>query len=374
MPHPKPTTINPKDSRYERGTTGGQVSRLIYGRTKYQKNPKTGKRVSRSQPKKDWIVTDVPELRIIDDDLWQKVKERQEANTIVMPRDGDNRALNRVHRKVHALSGLLICGCCGGPMAITAKDRYGCSGYRASRTCENSRTILRKEVEDRVFEGLRSSLLNSDYLDAFVVEFQKEVDRLRRVTTNKLTSKKKRLTDVTRQIERIVDHIINGTDSKSITSKLTALEEEQESLEAEISQHEVQATIIPMHNIGQVYRAKIRQLTDGLSDPAIRLKAIEAIQNLIDHIKVTPTNTGFDVELHGELGAIMEVVGQNDRRPAAETAGRSLSVVAGGRSNLNLQTKDGHPVGAADLRELASQVEMVAGARSALKLLFQAAA
>ena len=26
MPNPKPTTINPKDSRYERGTTGGQVS------------------------------------------------------------------------------------------------------------------------------------------------------------------------------------------------------------------------------------------------------------------------------------------------------------------------------------------------------------
>jgi hypothetical protein len=25
LPHPKPTTINPKDSRHERGTTGGQV-------------------------------------------------------------------------------------------------------------------------------------------------------------------------------------------------------------------------------------------------------------------------------------------------------------------------------------------------------------
>ncbi len=40
-----------------------------------------------------------------------------------------------------------------------------------------------------------------------------------------------------------------------------------------------------MQNIGQVYRTKIRQLTDGLNDPAIRLKAIETIQSLIDHIK-----------------------------------------------------------------------------------------
>ena len=60
-------------------------------------------------------------------------------------------------------------------------------------------------------------------------------------------------------------------------------------------------------------------------DPAIRLKAIEAIQGLIDHIKVTPTNTGFDVE----LGAIMEVVDGNDERPVVLPAGRSLSLVAG---------------------------------------------
>ena len=68
-----------------------------------------------------------------------------------------------------------------------------------------------------------------------------------------------------------------------------------------------------------------------VSDPAIRLKAIEAIQSLIDHIKVTPTNTGFDVELYGELGAIMQMVDENEQRPAVDAAGRSLSVVAGVR-------------------------------------------
>lgn len=52
--------------------------------------------------------------------------------------------------------------------------------------------------------------------------------------------------------------------------------------------------------------------------------AIETIQSLIDHIKVTPTNTGFDVELHGELGAVIEMVDQNEQRPAELTAGRCL--------------------------------------------------
>ena len=326
----KDTTIR---GQRDRGTgflnNEAYIGRIVYGRTEYRKNPKTGKRVSRTQPEENSTVTEVPELRIIDDELWQRVKVQQENNTLVMPRDGDNHALNRKHRKVHPLSGVLTCGVCGGPLAITAKDRYGCSAYRASKTCNNQKTILRSEVEERVFEGLRTGLLNSEYLDQFTAEFQKEVDRLRKTTASELSLKKKRLTDVTRQIDRIVDHIVNGTDTKSITSKLVDLEAEKESLEVALSEHEEESSVVPIHNIGQVYRAKIRQLTDGLSDPAIRLRAIEAIQSLIDHIKVTPTNTGFDVELHGELGAIMEVVDQKDRRPAGLTAGRSLSVVAG---------------------------------------------
>ncbi len=305
------------------------IGRLIYGRTAYVKNPKSGRRVAVPQPEDAWIVTEVPELRIIDDDLWQRVKERQEANTIVMPRDGDNRALNRKHRKTHALSGTLVYGCCGGTMAITAKDRYGCSAYRASRTCNNKQTVPRNEIEDRVFAGLQCSLLDAKYLDAFTVEFQKEVDRLRKTNTSEFAAKKKRLTQITGQIDRIVEHIMNGTGSKNVTDKLGDLEAEQESLEAEVSQREAQTTVVPIHNIGQVYRSKIRQPTDGLNDPAIRLKAIDTIQSLIDHIKVTPTNTGFDVELHGELGAIMEMVDENEQRPAVDAAGRPLSVVAG---------------------------------------------
>jgi len=239
----KDTTIR---GQRDRGTgllnNEAYVGRLIYGRTQYKKNPKTGRRVSRPQPEENWTITELPQLRIIGDDLWHRVKERQEVNTIVMPRDGDNRAMNRVHRKVHPLSGVLICGCCGGPMAITARDRYGCSAYRASRICDNSKTITRKEVEYRVFEGLRTGLLNSDHLDTFTAQFQKEVDRLRKATTSELASKKKRLTDVTRQIDRIVDHIVNGTDTKSITSRLVDLEAEKESLEVQVSQNEDKAT------------------------------------------------------------------------------------------------------------------------------------
>jgi hypothetical protein len=33
--------------------------------------------VSRLNPQSEWIVTEVPDLRIMDDDLWQAVRDRQ---------------------------------------------------------------------------------------------------------------------------------------------------------------------------------------------------------------------------------------------------------------------------------------------------------
>ena len=41
------------------------VGRLVWNRLRYMKDPETGKRVSRLNPETDWIIQDVPELRII---------------------------------------------------------------------------------------------------------------------------------------------------------------------------------------------------------------------------------------------------------------------------------------------------------------------
>jgi len=90
------------------------------------------------------------------------------------------------------------------------------------------------EVEDRVFKGLRSGLLDSRYLDAFTEEFQQEVMRLRKASVSELHSQKKRRDEVSHQIKRIVDHIVNGTDNSSITARLTELEVEQSALEVSI--------------------------------------------------------------------------------------------------------------------------------------------
>ncbi len=76
--------------------------------------------------------------------------------------------LNRAHRGVFLLSGLLRCGCCGGGYTIVGRDRYGCAMRRSKGTCGNATTIIRQTVERRVMDGLRERMLTPALAAEFV--------------------------------------------------------------------------------------------------------------------------------------------------------------------------------------------------------------
>ena len=50
---------------------------MVWNRQQYVKNPDTGRRVSRRNPTSALVVTPVPLLRIVPDDLWEAAKARQ---------------------------------------------------------------------------------------------------------------------------------------------------------------------------------------------------------------------------------------------------------------------------------------------------------
>ena len=328
----KDTTIR---GQRDRGTgilnNAAYIGKLIYGRTSYVKDPRTGKRVPRPQPEDQHLVTEVPELRIVPDGLWKAVKTRQEMVKLEMPKDGDGNALNRAHRKIHALSGLITCGCCGGPMAITGGGRYGCSRYRASRTCENRKTIPREKIEERVFHGLRARLFDIEIVGEFMDEFQREVTRIRKERASRAVSQRKRMAEVQEQIDRLVRlAMTSSAPPASLVDQLHELEREKTDLHSLLGRDPADETVIPISNMEAIYRSRVAKLIDGLNDPLLRQDAISVIQSLVENVIVTPTEEGFAVDIHGELGGILALVeGGNDERPGRVARGASLSVVAG---------------------------------------------
>ncbi|GGG20824.1 hypothetical protein GCM10010924_57800 [Rhizobium wenxiniae] len=82
------------------------VGRIIWNKQNYRKNPETERRTARLNDKSDWVVTKVPAMRIVSDELWARVKERQLTTLENFSRTTTNR-LNRTHRPSYLLSGML---------------------------------------------------------------------------------------------------------------------------------------------------------------------------------------------------------------------------------------------------------------------------
>jgi hypothetical protein len=96
---------------------------LEWNRCSYIKDPRIGKRVARPNPRSKWEIVEIPDLRIVDDNLWARVKARRQEVRLEIGRNGEGNALNRAHRRRYLLSGLLVCGCCGGGYTIVGPDR-----------------------------------------------------------------------------------------------------------------------------------------------------------------------------------------------------------------------------------------------------------
>ncbi len=88
------------------------IGRQVWNRQRFLKNPDTGKRVARINPPEEWIVVEVPGLRILDDGLWQAAKAQQGAiaekyaTSIAATRAAHANYLNSTHRPRYLLSGL----------------------------------------------------------------------------------------------------------------------------------------------------------------------------------------------------------------------------------------------------------------------------
>ena len=140
------------------------VGRLVWNRQRFVKNPDTGKRVARINAQSEWIVKEVPELRIVPDDLWTAAKERQARTRHVMRTAG---TLASANRPKYLFSGLTKCGICGAGYGLSYGNRLACFGARDHGICSNRLTIKRDEVEGRVLAALKEKLLRQELFEEF---------------------------------------------------------------------------------------------------------------------------------------------------------------------------------------------------------------
>ncbi len=108
------------------------VGRLVWNRQRYVKDPDTGKRLARPNPASEWITTDVPALRIIDDGLWNSAKARQRSSRDLAA--AARPPLHTFRRPKYLFSGVTKCAACGGGYVVLWKETLGCFNARSRGT------------------------------------------------------------------------------------------------------------------------------------------------------------------------------------------------------------------------------------------------
>ena len=302
--------------------------RLVWGRQRFIKDPTTGRRVARLNPAGSETVIEVPHLRIVDDDLWAAVKARQGEVSRPLTDPHITTPLNDTHRPRFLLSGLLSCGVCGGGYTITAKDRYGCARRGRQGTCSNSHGIKRQELERRVLDGLRTSLVTPDLIADFTKEYTAEWNRMQSKRRADVHDRARKLSDVTRRIAGVMDAIERGIITPTTKQRLEALEADKAALEC-ASPEPALPSIHP--NLAERYRASVTRLEQELADPELAAEAKSTLRGLINTIKVFPgaKRGEVELELHGQLATVLGFAQATRNKSGTPVSRIQVSVVAG---------------------------------------------
>ncbi len=275
---------------------------IVYNRQRFVKHPMTGKRVARENPEADWLRQEVPDLRIVEDGLWEAVQARRAA------RGGPH--LYHQRRPRRPLSGLIYCGCCGARYIIATHDYLRCSARASSGTCGNGRTILMAEIEQRVLGSLREKLLEPDMVQTAIEEYCRERTQLakqRRQARHRLEGE---LADVQAKIERAMDMLLDGTvDKPEGAARVNQLAAEKRRLKHELESDPAPGVIEIYPYAGEKYAAKVSDIHAALSKGHdCEIEAVNLVRSLIQRIVVHPTagREPMRIEVVGTLSILMK--------------------------------------------------------------------
>lgn len=339
------------------------IGTLVHNRCRYLKNPDTGKRVSRLNPEEEWLRKDHPDLRIVSDELWGRVKARQKKLC------GSTKHLWQMNRPSYLLSGLLKCSECGGGFSMVSAKHVGCSTARNKGTCDNRRTIKREEVEHRVLGALRHHLMDEELCETFCDEYIAHANKLRIEHNASLSGYKAELTKVERECKKLAQSIIAGVDPSSLVEHSKDLASRKAKLEV-LLETTVEAPTLFHPSMAQRYHEEVSQLIQSLNMEGKRAEAAELIRSLIDRIVLSPRedDKGLHIDLHGSLAGILTMA--TDRgRSAVEASLRQSPMFEDGSDTHDSENKVALVAGARKSRDLAKpETPLVAGKSNQRKL------
>jgi site-specific DNA recombinase len=201
------------------------LGKTIYGQYRVERRPGTRQRNMRRVPREQWSVQERPELRIVTQEVWDRVRARQqEVRRAFGLKPGDSRIRGRsaaMHSR-HLFSGFLRCGVCGNAIVTVSggygSPRYGCptSWRHGLSACTNRLTIRAKVADAKLVAGLRQQLLHPDTLRTVTESLAAALNAVIDERPKRRESIEKAIADAERRLRHLVDAVESGSTAPTI--------------------------------------------------------------------------------------------------------------------------------------------------------------
>ena len=290
------------------------IGRLVWNRRRNLKNPLTGHIVRKPNDRDAIVVREVPELRIIIQDLWDRVQARLRAESLP-PRASRAKTTGPFwqHRRPrYLLTGKVVCGACGQLFAATGQDYIGCRAARQG-ACSNATTIRRGKLEAQVLGALATQLMRPDLVKEFIAAFIGEWNRLSTEVSVIAKAQERELRSIEKRIANIIDAIADGVRGTSVQQRLDELEGKRADLQVALRNPPEQPPALHP-NLAEVYRARVANLNATLGQ-GHDTEALEATRALIDRVIISPPprdGEPLEIELVGVLAAALRTAVRAD--------------------------------------------------------------
>lgn len=295
---------------------------LVYNRTETRRHPNSAKRHLLVRPRSEWVVKQVPEWRIVDDELWDRAQERLVGNA-----ETTRMTAAPARRSKHEplLPHAIQCRCGSRMIALTKNAAEGrrlvCENHAEKGTCAIGHSVGLKYVERNLVRLIRDRVLESGVVALFEDEYRAECIRIEREVELQRQELKSAIIQLDGRIEKTWDEgAMAGFSNERIAAWRT-------SWEADLADKRQRLLRLPRTDKHLMLSAdRACDLRRALSDLVARipssLETIEdqrlaaAIRRLVPRVDLefAPGGRGYTLRVEARLDGLLEATDRSGRQ------------------------------------------------------------
>ena len=225
-------------------------------------------------------------------------------------------------RPLHLFSGLIRCESCGSSYVVYSSHRLACSGRREKGICSNRLTIRRDELEARVLTALQSRFFEDEPFQVFCEEFRAAVNETRMEASAAAKAAIRERARIESEIKKLIQAIKDGVPGSAVKDEMLALGNRKVALDSERELVRANPPLLHPHMADQ-WREQVTELRQALEEDRRDPEARQAVRNMVEEIRLTPSDGVLKVDVKGNLATMLAAASQTDdwQRQVALVAG-----------------------------------------------------